>query len=226
MSKTHAFDKSYWTERSQYKKFGDYRAGLDATMRWYEGFFRLVHGDLPSVGPAVDAGCGHGAMVHHLRRRGYDVRGVDASEWVIEQARTHAPELFGAFEVGDVADLPAGGYSLITCSEVLEHVPDPLGVLSHFRDRLAPRGRLIATTPNLRPLIPWWDPLVSDPTHINVHEPHWWGQAAEAAGLRVLRLGTFLAIPYAWRFSAAFSRWLPLGRRTGPGVLLVAERPA
>ena len=222
-----SFEQEYWTEHSAYRKFEEYVEGLEGTRRWYAGLPRLIGRHLPPPGARVlDAGCGHGALVHLLHERGYRVTGVDTSEWIIEQARRHAPELADSFVHGDVASLPAGEpFDAIVCLEVLEHIPEPVGVLREFHDRLAPGGRLIATTPNLRPLMPWWDPLTSDPTHVSVHEPSWWAKAAERAGFEVERAGTFITVPVIWRYGAALSRWIPLGRRTGPGGLLVARRP-
>jgi hypothetical protein len=83
-------------------------------------------------------------------------------------------------------------------------------------------GRLIATTPNLRPLIPWPDQTKTDPTHVSVHEPSWWRAALVEAGLQVHAVKTFIAVPLLWHYHPALSRWIPLGDRTGPGVLLVA----
>ena len=170
-----SFDESYWTNDSQYRKFADYEAALAALRDWHQGLFGLIAGDLPAPGRALDAGCGHGAVVHELLARGWDARGLDLSGWVIEQARRARPADAHRFAVGD-ADAPSPGENLdlVICLEVLEHVPDPVATLRALASRLAPGGRLIATTPNLRPLIPWWDPLTSDPTHISVHEPRWW----------------------------------------------------
>ena len=138
---------------------------------------------LPPPGRAVDVGCGHGAIVHALLERGWDARGFDMSEWMIDAARKHAPQL-GAdrFVVGDVNAFPFdGAFELVTCFEVLEHIPDPLPALGALRDHLAPGGRLIATTPNLEPLMPAKDPLTSDPTHVSVHSPRWWRARGGAA---------------------------------------------
>ena len=44
--------------------------------------------------------------------------------------------------------LPAGDYDVVACHHVLEHVPDPGGVLDDLRGRLAPRGTLILAVPN------------------------------------------------------------------------------
>lgn len=222
---TGSFDETYWTERSQYRKFGEHAAATEALRDWYAGMWRLLKPYLPTPGRHVDAGCGHGSVVHDLLGRGWDAHGFDISNWMIEQVQHDDPSLAERFAVGDLQGIPFDGdFALITCFEVLEHVADPVADLRALGSRLAPGGRIIATTPNLHPKLPWPDPLTSDPTHINVHEPSWWSGALNAAGLRAVTVSTFIALPALWRVHPAFSRWVGLGPRMGPGTLLVAER--
>jgi SAM-dependent methyltransferase len=220
-----SFEEAYWTEDSQYRKFDDYEAGLTALRGWHAGLWCLIGPHMPQVGRHVDVGCGHGVIVHELVEDGWDARGFDVSRWIIEAAQHHSPQLADRFVVGDLHDPPfAGDFDLITCFEVLEHVPDPVRALRALSERLRPGGRLIATTPNLRPLIPWRDAVAADPTHVNVHEPSWWRGALQRSGLCPVLVSTFITIPLVWRISPYLSLWIPLGRRTGPGVLVVAEK--
>lgn len=220
------FEADYWTADSHYRRFGDYASALAELRGWFAGLLAMIDPYLPPPGRAVDVGCGHGAIVHALLERGWDARGFDMSQWMIDAARKHAPQL-GAdrFVVGDVNAFPFdGAFELVTCFEVLEHIPDPLPALGALRDHLAPGGRLIATTPNLKPLMPAKDPLTSDPTHVSVHSPRWWRGAVERTGLRVVRVATFTPVPLLWRVHPALGRWRQLGSRTGSGTLIVAER--
>jgi SAM-dependent methyltransferase len=225
-SDSETFERSYWTNDSHYRKYEDYAAALAALRRWYQGLLRLIGPELPAPGRSLDVGCGHGAVVHELLDRGWDAYGSDLSRWMIEQARAAVPARAGRFLAGEATDLPfPGRFDLITCLEVLEHVPDPVAVLSALRKASMPGARLIATTPNLRPLIPWWDQVAQDPTHINVHEPSWWRGALQAAGLETIRVSTFISLPVLWRLHSGFARSILLGHRIGPGVLMVARAP-
>jgi SAM-dependent methyltransferase len=225
MADRESFEESYWTTDSQYRKFEDYAAALAALRDWYQGFFRLVGSELPAPGRALDAGCGHGAIVHELLDRGWDAYGFDASHWLIEQARVFRRDIADRFEVGRLPDVPIDGtFDLITSIEVLEHVAEPVETVRSLGRRLKPGGRLIATTPNRRPLIPWWDAETSDPTHVNVHEPPWWRDAVRAAGLEVRSVTTFVSVPVLWRAHPWLARRIRLGGRAGPGVLVIAER--
>jgi SAM-dependent methyltransferase len=219
------FESAYWREESEYSKFADYRDGLDQTKRWYAGFMRMIARELPSTGRHVDAGCGHGGIVQLIGERGLDSCGFDTSEWMIEQAQQAG--VVDHLRVGDLeSDIPFDGdFDLITCLEVLEHLEHPDRALGVMARRLAPGGRLIATTPNLHPRIPWPDPLESDPTHVSVHRPDWWGERVQAAGLVPRRVSTYIALPLLWRVSPHLSVWLRMGAQAGPGILLIGERP-
>jgi SAM-dependent methyltransferase len=227
MSKPGRFDESYWTADSQYRKYEDYEAALSALRVWYQGFFRLIDSDLPKPGRSLDAGCGHGAIVHELLVRDWDAHGFDVSEWLIEQARGFSPATAERFHVGKLPDVPIQGpFDLITSIEVLEHVPEPEAVLRSFHSHLRPGGRLIATTPNLRPLMPWFDAEKSDPTHVSVHAPQWWREALETVGFDIRTVTTVVTVPVLWHAHPWFARWIRVGLRAGPGVLMIAERPS
>jgi 2-polyprenyl-3-methyl-5-hydroxy-6-metoxy-1,4-benzoquinol methylase len=219
------FDEHYWRDASHYRRFEDYRAGLEATAKWYEGLLRLVDRFLPGSGRHLDVGCGHGALVHMLQRRGYTSYGVDASEWVIAEAKRFAPDLADRFAVADI-EQPLSyeqSFDLVTSLEVVEHVRDPGRAIERMAASLVPGGTLLLSTPNPNNRVPGNNPTTSDPTHISLHPPAWWRAAVEAAGLRVVHDGTFIPVPLVWRVSASLARWVPLGPSIGPGYLCVAH---
>jgi len=98
---------------------------------------------------ALDVGCGAGLLAEPLARLGAKVTGLDASPEVIAVAREHAAAmgLEVDYRVGDVQVLE-GGFDLITCLEVIEHVADPAAFVAALARRLAPGGLLIMSTPN------------------------------------------------------------------------------
>jgi 2-polyprenyl-3-methyl-5-hydroxy-6-metoxy-1,4-benzoquinol methylase len=220
------FEQSYWTKDSQYRKFEDYAAALAALRDWYQGFFRLVEAELPAPGRSLDAGCGHGAIVYELAARGFAAHGFDLSSFVVEEAQRANPAMAERFAVGGLPDVPfEGSFDLVTCLEVLEHLDDPAVALRSLAGRLRAGGRLIATTPNLCPRIPWRDARSADPTHVNVQEPAWWRETLVEAGLEVRDVSTFVAVPALWRVHPALARWIPVGPSAGPGTLLIAQAP-
>ena len=220
------FEEQYWHEASHYRKFDDYPEALRATARWYVGLMRLLDKDMPTTGRHLDAGCGHGAIVHMMAARGLEAYGVDASNWVIEEARAFAPELEDHFAVADVESslLIDGPFDLITSLEVVEHLEQPEAALAVMAGALAPGGTLVLSTPNPTNRFPRNDPSKSDPTHVSLHRPAWWERAVENAGLTVVRDLTYFPVPLFWHISTAFARWIPLGSSAGPCYLLVAQR--
>jgi 2-polyprenyl-3-methyl-5-hydroxy-6-metoxy-1,4-benzoquinol methylase len=122
--------------------------------RWLIGRFQAAVCEL--VAPlrpatALDAGCGEGYLDRVLLDRipGLDLTGVDASEDALAAARARCPEAtFRRCRVEDLADEP-GRYDLVICSEVLEHLEDPVAALRELA-RLT-GGHALLTVP--------WEPL-------------------------------------------------------------------
>jgi len=99
----------------------------------------------------LDYGCGTGDHVTYpLARLGHQVLGVDYHVPSIDEAgrRFQLPNL--AFRVADIGQLVREGaaYDLVICSEVLEHMHEPLPFLRQIRKMVDKQGGLIVTTPN------------------------------------------------------------------------------
>ena len=98
----------------------------------------------------LDAGCGTGYGAVRLAEAGAArVVGVDLAAAVVESARSAETRVL-SFEQGDIARLPHAddSYDLVTCFEVIEHVPDPGAVLGELARVLAPDGVLAISSPN------------------------------------------------------------------------------
>jgi len=96
----------------------------------------------------LDAGTGGGEMVYALRRLGFDAMGLEPDE---RYAR-HARETLGVpVETGFVQDrsFPSGRFDVITMYHSLEHVEDPVGILTTLRRWLSEGGRLLVEVPNV-----------------------------------------------------------------------------
>lgn len=101
----------------------------------------------------LDVGCGGGLLSEALAREGARVTGIDLSPDVLAVARMHLHESGLAVDYRKVgvevlACDEAGQFDLVTCMEVLEHVPDPAAMLAACAGLLKPGGRLFASTLN------------------------------------------------------------------------------
>ncbi|MBY6185563.1 bifunctional 2-polyprenyl-6-hydroxyphenol methylase/3-demethylubiquinol 3-O-methyltransferase UbiG [Marinobacter hydrocarbonoclasticus] len=104
----------------------------------------------------VDVGCGGGLLSEAMAKVGAKVTGLDMGEEPLEVARLHALETgvdvdyLQATAEQHAADF-AGKYEVVTCMEMLEHVPDPASVVHACAEMVAPGGHLYLSTINKTP---------------------------------------------------------------------------
>jgi len=141
-----------------------------AASRWWDpqGEMRPLH-DLNPVrlqyveraGPLagrriLDVGCGGGLLAEAMARNGAQVTGIDLAEELLQVARLHAldtgVEVDYRLEAAEThAADHAGAYEIVTCMEMLEHVPDPAGVVAALGQLVRPGGHVFVSTLNRTP---------------------------------------------------------------------------
>ena len=104
----------------------------------------------------VDIGCGGGLLSEALAARGARVTGIDLAEASLDVARMHQHESGLEVEYRHVsaeafADEQAGAFEVVTCLEMLEHVPDPASIVEAAARLLKPGGTLVLSTLNRHP---------------------------------------------------------------------------
>jgi 2-polyprenyl-6-hydroxyphenyl methylase/3-demethylubiquinone-9 3-methyltransferase len=104
----------------------------------------------------VDIGCGGGILAESLAQSGADTTGIDLSEKALKVAELHALEVganltYRAISAEDLAQEQAGQYDVVTCMEMLEHVPDPASVVRACAALCKPGGTLFFSTLNRNP---------------------------------------------------------------------------
>lgn len=104
----------------------------------------------------LDIGCGGGILTEALAQRGARVTGIDMAERSLEVARMHLHESKLEIEYEQstaeaFADRHAGEFDVVTCLEMLEHVPEPASAVAAAAHLLRPDGVLILSTINRNP---------------------------------------------------------------------------
>jgi 2-polyprenyl-6-hydroxyphenyl methylase/3-demethylubiquinone-9 3-methyltransferase len=122
-----------------------------------------VHSRAALAGRRVlDVGCGGGLLAESLWRLGAQVTAVDLAPGMIEVAQLHAIESGAVVDYRHCAaeDLPttdaggsadagsSGGFDVVTCMEMLEHVPDPAATMGTLARLVRPGGDLVISTLN------------------------------------------------------------------------------
>ncbi len=167
-----------------------------------------------SPGTALDLGAGTGALSTRLARMGFNVLAVD-----IDPARFQAKQKFARLDLNSVdfaADLEPGEFDLVTSTEVIEHLENPINFLRNISRLVASGGVAVLTTPNVSNLPSRVRFLLSgtirgidasgDPTHITpVFHELLLRQWLPRAGLTLDRCWTYPP--------AGFAHMRPLNKR-------------
>ena len=108
----------------------------------------------PLAGKKVlDVGCGGGILSEAMARLGAEVSAIDASEAAIEIATLHALKsqvvvAYAAATPEEFVRVHAGEYDVVTCLELLEHVPQPENVIQACARLVRPSGPVFFSTIN------------------------------------------------------------------------------
>ncbi len=197
--------------------------------RWWdpEGDFRPLH-DMnplranyidqrsPVAGrQLLDVGCGGGILAEAMARRGAHVTGIDMAESPLAVARLHALEANVSVDYRQstaeaLATQQPDSFDIVTCLEMLEHVPDPASVIRACSDLTRPGGDLYFSTINRNPKA--WALAVVGAEYVlrllprGTHDyrkfikPSELAQFARAAGLEVMHITGILYNPLTRRF--------------------------
>ncbi len=104
----------------------------------------------------IDVGCGGGILAESLAELGASVTGIDLSDKALRVAKLHLLESgrqveYLAIAAEHIADERSESYDVVTCMEMLEHVPDPASVVAACARLCKPGGWLFFSTLNRNP---------------------------------------------------------------------------
>ena len=140
----------------------------DLAHRWWdtESEFRPLHQINPlrlawieSLAPlkgvrVLDVGCGGGILADAMARRGADVLGIDLATKSLKVAQLHAFEAqtegvsYQEISAEALAAEQPGSFDVVTCMEMLEHVPDPSSIVKACATLVKPGGHVFFSTIN------------------------------------------------------------------------------
>lgn len=104
----------------------------------------------------LDVGCGGGLLSEGMARLGAHVKGIDMGEAPLAVARLHGIESgvevdYQKTTIEDLAQQQKASVDVVTCLEMLEHVPDPASIVKACADVTRPGGHLFFSTINRNP---------------------------------------------------------------------------
>lgn len=107
--------------------------------------------------PILDVGCGGGILAESLARKGGKVTGIDVAPKVLAIARLHLHESgldvdYRETTIEQQALETPEHFDVVTCMEMLEHVPEPASVIQSVQELLKPGGHAFFSTLNRTPL--------------------------------------------------------------------------
>ena len=147
IAKFSALAHRWWDPNSEFKPL---HAINPLRLNWIKSFVDL------NGKKVVDIGCGGGILAESISHSGADTTGIDLSEKALKVAELHALEVganltYRSISAEALAEEQPEQYDVVTCMEMLEHVPDPASVVRACAKLCKPGGTLFFSTLNRSP---------------------------------------------------------------------------
>ncbi|MHA3052751.1 bifunctional 2-polyprenyl-6-hydroxyphenol methylase/3-demethylubiquinol 3-O-methyltransferase UbiG [Acinetobacter sp. ANC 4640] len=150
IAKFEALAAKWWDQHSEFKPLHQINP---LRLNWIDELSGGLRGK-----KVLDVGCGGGILAESMARRGAaEVLGIDMGEAPLAVARLHAEQeqvaniQYRQIPVEQLAEEQAGQYDVVTCMEMLEHVPDPASIIQACQRLVKPNGHVFFSTINRNP---------------------------------------------------------------------------
>ncbi len=137
----------WWDPNSEFKPLHEINP---LRLKWIDGMATIAGKKV------LDVGCGGGILSEAMAAAGADVSGIDLSEKALKIARLHLLESgqtvdYRLIAAETFADEMPGQFDVVTCMEMLEHVPDPASIVAACARLVKPGGWVFFSTLNRNP---------------------------------------------------------------------------
>jgi len=148
LAKFSALAHRWWDPESEFKPLHDINP---LRMDWIATVAGGIEGKR-----ALDVGCGGGILTEAMAVRGAHVTGIDLGEKALSVAKLHGLESgvsvdYRLVAAEALATESPGAFDVVTCMEMLEHVPDPGSIVAACATLAAPGGTVVFSTLNRNP---------------------------------------------------------------------------
>ncbi|MEX1034138.1 MAG: bifunctional 2-polyprenyl-6-hydroxyphenol methylase/3-demethylubiquinol 3-O-methyltransferase UbiG [Cellvibrionaceae bacterium] len=147
IAKFEALASRWWDPRSEFKPLHEINP---MRCQYIDGFSPVAEKSV------LDVGCGGGLLCEGLAQRGAKVTGIDMGEAPLAVAKLHCLESglqidYRQSTAEELAEQAPESFDIVTCLEMLEHVPDPAAVVQACADLAKPGAHLYFSTINRNP---------------------------------------------------------------------------
>lgn len=147
LAKFEALAYRWWDKESEFKPLHD----INPLRLNYINSVAALEGK-----KVLDIGCGGGILAESMVKKGAQVKGIDLGEAPLAVAKIHAKEQnlnieYEAISAEALAAKEPETYDIVTCMEMLEHVPDPSAIVNACAELAKPNGDIFFSTINRNP---------------------------------------------------------------------------
>lgn len=203
-------DKEYINSKYQEVKDPDYLLEEENRRIPFRKILERLGKQGGGPGKLLDIGAFCGLLLDEARSRGFDAVGVEPSKWAVEQARERYNVQIANDTFPTIRDI-GSDFMYVTLIDLIEHVPDPVSVLTSVREHMTDDGIIAIVTPDFgspaRIIFGerWW--------HIRIAHLHYFDARSLTALLQRTGFRVIKQKGYIWHFSVSYLVSRLLNRR-------------